>query len=129
MYSMQKFSRVLKVTRRVIWLTEVTATLGTIPWKGAQLGRSTDMESPIWLKVFKNRMFRELPPSMRTQLSLTSLMMGLRIKGYRPNFEMKSTWSLWLKVIGTLDEFRYSGVAGDTTMTSWAVSFCFLLDS
>jgi hypothetical protein len=26
------------------------------------LGRIVDLESPIWLKVFKNKMFMELPP-------------------------------------------------------------------
>jgi hypothetical protein len=68
----------------------VAATLGTILCKGAQLKHSTDLESPIWSKVFKNRMFKELPPLMRTRLSLTSLMIGLTIKGYRPSFGMKS---------------------------------------
>jgi hypothetical protein len=27
-----------------------------------RLGRIVDLESPIWLKVFKNKMFMELPP-------------------------------------------------------------------
>jgi hypothetical protein len=58
------------------------------------LGHSTDLESPIWLKVFKNNMFRELPPLMRTQLNLTSLTMGLIIRGYRPYFRMKFEWLL-----------------------------------
>jgi hypothetical protein len=107
----------------------VTATLGTILRKGARLGCSVVLDSPIWSKVFKNKMFRELPPSTRTQLSLTSLMMGLTIRGYRLGFGIKSGWSLWSKVMGTLDHFRYSGVVGETTMTSWAVNFCFLLGS
>jgi hypothetical protein len=79
--------------------------------------------------VFKNRMLMELPPSMRTRLSLTSLRMGLMIRGYRPSFGMKSGWSLQSKVIGTSDHFRYSGVAGSIVMTSRAVSFYFLLES
>jgi hypothetical protein len=33
------------------------------------------------------------------------------------------------KVMGISDHFRYSGVAGETTMTSRAMSFYFLLDS
>jgi hypothetical protein len=74
-------------------------------------------------------MFRELPPSMRTRLSLTSLMMGLTMRGYHLDFGTKSGWSLWSKVMGTSDHLRYSGVADDSAMTSQAVSFCFLLDS
>jgi hypothetical protein len=106
-----------------------TAALGTILWKGARLGHSAHLDNPIWLKVFKNRMFRELPPSIRTRLSLMSLMMELTIRGYGPDFVIKSGWSLQSKVMETSSHFRYSGVAGDTAMTSWVVSFCFLLES
>jgi hypothetical protein len=42
---------------------------------------------------------------------------------------MKSEWSLRSKVMGTLDHFKYSWVAGETPMTPRAVSFYFLLDS
>jgi hypothetical protein len=73
--------------------------------------------------------FRKLPPSMRTRLSLTSLMMGLTMRGYRPGFGTKFRWSLWSKVMGTSDHLRYSGVAGETVMTSRVVSFYFLIDS
>jgi hypothetical protein len=128
-FSVRKFSRVSKVSGRVIWPIGVAAVPGTIPWKGVRLGCSRDLDSPIWLKVFKNRMFRELPSSMRTQLSLTSLMMGLTMRGYHPSFGTKSEWSLLSKVMETSDHFRYSGVAGETAMTSRAVSFCFRLDS
>jgi hypothetical protein len=99
------------------------------PWKGVQLGHIRDLDNPIWSKVFKNRMFRELPPSTSTQLSLTSLMMGLTMRGCRPSFSTKSGWLLRSKVMGTSYHLRYSGVAGETAMTSRAVSFCFLLDS
>jgi hypothetical protein len=34
MYSVEKFSQVLKVTGRVIWSMGVTAALRTILWKG-----------------------------------------------------------------------------------------------
>jgi hypothetical protein len=74
--SMRKFCRVLKVMGRTIWLMGVAAALGTMPWKGAQLECIKDLDNLIRSKVFRNKMFRELPPSMRTQLSLTSLMMG-----------------------------------------------------
>jgi hypothetical protein len=94
-----------------------------------RLGHNVDLDNPIWLNVFKNRMFRELPPLIRTQLSLTSFMMGLQIRGYRHSFGTKSGWSLLSKLMGTSDHFRYSGVAGETSMTSWVVSFYFLLDS
>jgi hypothetical protein len=106
----------------------VVATLGTILWKGALLKCSVDLDSPIWSKVFKNRMFRELPPSMRTRLSLTSLSMGLIISRYRHGFGMKSRWSLQSKVMGSSDHFKYSGVTSDTSMTSRVVSFFFLFD-
>jgi hypothetical protein len=66
---------------------------------------------------------------MRTQLRLMSLTMGLTMRGYRPGFGTMSGWSLRSKVMGTLDHLRYSGVAGETAMTSRAVSFYFLLDS
>jgi hypothetical protein len=99
LYSVRKFSRVLKVTGRVIWPTGVAAALGTITWKGAQLGRSADLDNPIWSKVFKNKIFRELPPSTRTRLSLTSLMMGLTIRVCQPDFGIKSGWSLQSKVM------------------------------
>jgi hypothetical protein len=52
------------------------ATPRTMPWKGAQLVRSEALDNPIRSKVFRKRMFKELPPSMRTWLSFTSLMMG-----------------------------------------------------
>jgi hypothetical protein len=42
---------------------------------------------------------------------------------------IKSGWSQRLKVMGASDQFKYSRVADETTMTSWAMSFCFLLDS
>jgi hypothetical protein len=100
-----------------------------MPWKGARLGHSIALDNPIWSKVFKNRMFRELPPSMRTQLSFTSLTMGLTTGGYHPVFGTKSEWSLRSKVMGISYHLRYLGVAGETTMTSQAMSFCFLLDS
>jgi hypothetical protein len=63
---------------------------------------------------------------MRTWLSLTPLTMGLTIRGYVPDFGMKSEWSLRSKVMWTSDHFRYSGVAGKTFMTSQAMSFYFL---
>jgi hypothetical protein len=97
-------------------------------WKGAQLGRSRDLDNPIWSKVFKNRIFMELPPSTRTRLRFTSLTMELTMRGYRLGFGTKSRWSLRSKVMGTLDHFSYSGVAGETAMISWAMSFYFLLD-
>jgi hypothetical protein len=87
------------------------------------------MDNPIWSKVFRNRIFKEPPPSMRTRLSLTSLMMGQTMRRYRPGFGTKSGWSLQSNVMGTSDYFRYSGVACDTAMTSRAVSFYFHLDS
>jgi hypothetical protein len=52
--------------------------------------------------------------------------MGLTIRGYVPDFGMKSEWSLRSKVMWTSDHFRYSGVAGKTFMTSQAMSFYFL---
>jgi hypothetical protein len=51
------------------------------------------------------------------------------IRGYHPNIGTKSGWSLWSKVMETSDHFMYSGVAGETAMTSRAVSFYFLFDS
>jgi hypothetical protein len=51
------------------------------------------------------------------------------MRGYRPGFGTKSGWSLWSKVMGTSDHLRYSRVAGETVMTSRAVSFYFRLDS
>jgi hypothetical protein len=82
---------------------------GTMPWKGAQLGHSRDLGNSIWLNVFRNKMFRGLPPSMRTQLSLTSLTMGVTISRYRPGFGTKSGWSLGSKVMGTSYHLRYTG--------------------
>jgi hypothetical protein len=55
---------------------------------------------------------------MRTQLSLTSLMMGQTMRGYNAVFGTKSRWSLRSKVMGTLDHLRYSGVEGETVVTS-----------
>jgi hypothetical protein len=66
---------------------------------------------------------------MRTWLSLTSLTMGLTVRGYHPGFGTKFEWSLWSKEMGTSYHLRYSGVAGETVKTSRAMSFCFLLDS
>jgi hypothetical protein len=77
--------------------------------KGARLGRSRDLGNPIWSKVFKKRIFRELPPSMMTWLSLTYLMMGLTMRGYRPSFGTESGWSLRSKVMVISDHLRYSG--------------------
>jgi hypothetical protein len=74
-------------------------------------------------------MFRELPPSTKTQLSLTSLTVGQTMRGYHPGFGTKSGWSLRSKVIKTSDLFRYSGVAGEIDMTMRAMNFLFLLDS
>jgi hypothetical protein len=75
-------------------------------------------------------MFRELPLLTRAQLRLTSLTMGLTIRGYCPGYGTKSGWSLRSKLMGTSDDSTYSGgVAGETAMTSRVVSFCFLLDS
>jgi hypothetical protein len=74
-------------------------------------------------------MFRELAPSTRTRLSLTSMTMGQTMRGYRPDFGTKSKWSLQSEVMGTSNNVRYSGVAGETAVTSWAVSFCFLFNS
>jgi hypothetical protein len=92
--SMWKFSRVPKVTGRTIWPMGVAATPGTMPWKGAQLGHNKDLDNPIWSKVFRNIMFKELPPLTRTQLSLIFLMMGQTMRGYCLDFGIKSGWSL-----------------------------------
>jgi hypothetical protein len=89
-----------------------------MPWKGSRLGHNIDLDNRIRSKVFRNRMFRELAPSMRTQLSLTSLMMGQTMRGYNAVFGTKSRWSLRSKVMGTLDHLRYSGVEGETVVTS-----------
>jgi hypothetical protein len=78
----------------------VAAALGTMLWKGAQLGCRRDLDNPIWLNVFRNRKFRELPPSMRTRLSMTSLMMGLTGQGIPAG---------WLEVRGRIGEL----VCGD----------------
>jgi hypothetical protein len=129
MVPVQKISRVPKVTGRMIWPMGVTAALGTMPWKGARLEHNRDLDNPIWLKVFRNRMLKEVPPSARTRLILTSFTMGQTMRGYNPGIGMKSRWSLQLKVMGTLDHLRYSGVAGETTMISRAVSFYLQLDS
>jgi hypothetical protein len=51
------------------------------------------------------------------------------MRGYHPGFRTKSRWSLRSKVIGTSDYLRDLRVAGETTMTSQAMSFCFRLDS
>jgi hypothetical protein len=61
---------------------------------------SADLGKPIWSNVSRNRMLTKLPPSTRTQMSSTSMMMGLTISGYRPDFGMKSGWSF--QSIGTL---------------------------
>jgi hypothetical protein len=71
-----------------------------------------DLDIPIWSKVFRKRRLRELPPSTRTQLSLTSFTMGQTTSGYCPNFGIKSRWSLQSKVMGTSDHLRYSGGGG-----------------
>jgi hypothetical protein len=80
-----------------------------MPWNEARLGPNTDLDNPIWWKIFKNRMFKELPPLIRTQLSLICFMMGLIVTGYRPYFGTESEWLLQLKVMGTSNHFRYSG--------------------
>jgi hypothetical protein len=129
MVSVRKFSQVPKVTGRAIWPMGVAAAPGTMLWKGARLGHSKDLDNPIWSKVLRNRMFRELPPSMRTRLSLASWTMGQTVRGYRSIFGTKFRWSLRSKVMGTLDHLRYSGVAGETALTAPVVSFCFCLDS
>jgi hypothetical protein len=95
-------------------MTGVVATPGTMPWKGAQLGCRSDLDNPIRSNVFKNRIFRELPPLTRSQLSLASLTMGLTMRGYRPGFGTKSRWSLRSKVMGTSDRLSYSGAVGQT---------------
>jgi hypothetical protein len=92
-------------------------------------GHSIDLDNPNWWKVFKNRMFRELPPSIRTRMSFTSLTMRITMRGYQPGFGTKSRWSLRSKVIWTSNHFRYSWMVGETAMTSQAVSFYFLLDA
>jgi hypothetical protein len=74
-------------------------------------------------------MFSELPPSMRTQLSLTFFKIELTMRGYQPDLGMKFRWSIGSKVIRTSYHFKYSGVADPTSRTSRAVSFSFLLDS
>jgi hypothetical protein len=71
MFSLRKFSDVPKVTGRKIRSMGVVAAPGTLPWKGAHLICSRDLGNPIWLKVFRNKMFKELPPLTRTRLSLT----------------------------------------------------------
>jgi hypothetical protein len=63
-------------------------------------------------------MFKELPPSTRTWLSFKSVMIGLTMRGCYPGFGTKSGWSFRLKVMGTSEHLRYSGVVGETTMTS-----------
>jgi hypothetical protein len=47
-------------------------------------GAQQDLDNPIWSKVFRNKMFRELPPSRRIRLSLTSLMMGQTMRDTAP---------------------------------------------
>jgi hypothetical protein len=96
----------------------VATAPGTMPWKGARLEHSKDLDNPIWSKVFRNIIFRELPPLMRTQLSLTYLTMGQTMRGYHLSFGTKSGWSLRSKVMGTSDHLKYSGVVGETSMTS-----------
>jgi hypothetical protein len=96
----------------------VAAASRTMSWKGARLGHNIDLDNPISSKVFRNRMFREQLPMMRTRLSLTSLMMGQTMIGYHPGFAIKSRWSLQSKVMGTSDYLRYSGVVVETAMTS-----------
>jgi hypothetical protein len=67
----------------------VAAAPGTMPWKGDRLGHNIVLDNPIWSKVFKNKMYRELPPMPRTRWSFTSFMMGLTMRGYHPGFGTK----------------------------------------
>jgi hypothetical protein len=90
----------------------IAAAPGTIPWKGARLVCRMDLDSPIWSKVFRKRMLRELLPSTSTQLSLTSFTMGHTTRGNCHVFVIKSRWSPRSKVMGTLDHLRYWGVGG-----------------
>jgi hypothetical protein len=53
-----------------------------------------------------------------SRLSLTSLMMGQTMREDYPGFGTKSGRSLRSKVMGSSDHLRYSGVAGETAMTS-----------
>jgi hypothetical protein len=66
---------------------------------------------------------------MRTRFSFTSLTMGKTMRGYHTGFGTKFRWSLLSNVMGTSDYLRYSRVSVETTMTSRAVSLCFLLHS
>jgi hypothetical protein len=51
----------------------------TTPWKGGLLGLTGDLGRPIWSNIFTKTMFRELPLSMSTWLSSTSLIIRLTI--------------------------------------------------
>jgi hypothetical protein len=98
--------------------------------EGAQLGCSRDLDNPIWSKVFENKIYIQ----GSTDIDEDSVELDILDNG--ANYEKIPPWrwqkvgvALWSKVIGTSDHLRYLGVAGETAMTSWAMSFCFLLDS
>ena len=79
-------SGVPNVTGKVIRPTEVADAPGITPWKVEEQGSNSAYENPIWSYVFKNRMLSELPPSTRTRLSATSLMLGVTNSRYLPGF-------------------------------------------
>ena len=67
--------------------------------------------SPNSIRALVNRMLRALPPSMRTFLNRTLLMIGSSTSGKHPGYGISAHWSALLNVTGCSDQPRYLGSA------------------
>ena len=89
------------------------------------------MESPNLVRAPVKSMLRALPPSMRTLLNYTLMMIGSSTSGKCPRYGISAHWSALLNVIGCFDQSRYLGLATVSylviDMTYRAVSFCWRL--
>ena len=89
-----------------------TCFLGTMPWKGAPVGRMRDRSMPMASSVSAYMMLRPLPPSISTLVSRFMPMIGSTMSGYLPSCGTLFGWSVRSKVMADFDHRRKVGMAG-----------------
>ena len=78
--------------------------------------------SPNSVRASVKRMLRALPPSMRTFLNYTLLMIGSSMSEKRPGYGISAHWSALLNVIGYSNQSRY---LGSVTMPYWVIDMTY----
>ena len=91
------------------------------------LSLSLDIGMPIPRRVSAYKMFKPLPPSIKTLVSRVPPTTGSTTNTCLPGVATRGGWLDWSNVMGVFDHFKYVVIVGATMFTSMLMTFSRLL--